>query len=75
MLMRRQTEQRSLVIGTYHKVQIGLSIRVKKINVIKKKDECSCQGGGDDPLPLGALGLHTVTVHFFSREMKGSCIK
>nr|DAK32902.1 MAG TPA: hypothetical protein [Caudoviricetes sp.] len=27
------------------------------------------------PLPLGASGLHTVTVHFFSRKMKGSCIK
>lgn len=67
-------EQKSLAIGTCHKVQIGLNIRVKKINVIKK-DECSCQGGGGDPLPLGASGLHTVTVHFFSREMKGSCIK
>ncbi|KYA76429.1 hypothetical protein AKJ01_03915 [Streptococcus pneumoniae] len=64
-----------MVIGTYHKVQIGLSIRVKKINVIKKKGRVFLPRWGDDPLPLGALGLHTVTVHFFSREMKGSCIK
>ncbi len=28
-------------------------------------------GGGDNPLPLGASGLHTVTVHFFSREIIG----
>jgi hypothetical protein len=74
MPMRRQTEQRLSVIGTCHKAQIGLSIRVKKINVIKK-GRVFLPRWGDDPLPLGASGLHTVTVHFFSREMKGSCIK
>nr|DAS43735.1 MAG TPA: hypothetical protein [Caudoviricetes sp.] len=41
---------------------------------MKKRTSVPAKVGGD-PLLLGASGLHTVTVHFFSREMKGSCIK